>query len=50
MRVATFPVTAMILKPQFPASKTDCVCAEMGHICCGQKMKDVEKGEGNKRH
>lgn len=50
MRVATFPVTAMMLKPLFPANKTDCICAEIGHICCGKEMKDGEKGEGNKSH
>lgn len=36
-----------MLKPQSPASKIDSVHGKIGHICCGQKMKDVEGSGGN---
>lgn len=49
MRVATFHVADMMLKPQFLPSKVDCIFAEIGHIC-GQKMKDVEMEEASKGH
>lgn len=48
MTMTTTTITIIKLKPYSLASKIDSIYAKIGHICCGKKIKDVEKDGGNR--
>lgn len=48
MTMTTTTITITKLKPYSLARKIDSIYVKIGHICCGQKIKDVEEDGGNR--